>query len=167
MIIASVVISIVVSHISIGRKIFGVGEWKGKVDNELANLKEFLQRLDEKISKLSPGPSPSPLLRGTSPLSLTELGEEVADEMGAYGWAEKAAYDVWDEVEEMEDYEIHDFCYDYVGESDVQEKWATKVRRVAYERGMTRQAIYDVLAVVLRDQIIGKLTEGEGESTTE
>lgn len=42
-----------------------------------------------------------------------------------------------------------------------------RIKKVAYDHGIKTQAVYDVLAIVLRDVIIEKLEEGAGLDTTE
>lgn len=49
-----------------------------------------------------------PLIVGKSPLSLTEFGGQVAENLDSKNWAEDVGYKVWKNVQEMKDDEVHE-----------------------------------------------------------
>ena len=161
-------ITMVVGFIVIGLKLFQIGEWKGTVDAEISSLNKLVQKLEKQIGNIYDYLLSTKTTERGSPIRLTEFGREIAEDLNIYEWAEKNAYPLWDTVEDMEDYEIHDFCFDFIDElSSDNTTWENFVRRIAYDRGIKKQDIYDVYAVVLRDEILNKRGEGTDLSTTE
>lgn len=158
----------------IGGIIFAFGKWYGAVNSDRKSFKEFMSEIREdiegirtKIEDVLRRLPPPPLITGKSPLSLTEFGEEIAGELDAENWANDLAYDIWEDVQEMKDYEVHEYCFDRVRSDDFTGDMRDTIKEVAYENGINTDGVYDVLAIVLRDTILEKRQEGEGLSTTE
>ncbi len=56
------------------------------------NIEEIFRRLP-----------PPPLIASRSPLSLTDFGRKVADDLNAEAWADNVAHGIWETVQEMKD----------------------------------------------------------------
>lgn len=151
-----------------------ISEWKGKVDADreafakfVDYIKEELRGINNKFNKLFSRLPPPSTTESHSPLTLSAFGREVADQLSAHRWAAVFAAEIWEDVEGLEDYEVHDFCFDIVQGQSVQEQWSQKIRQIAYLRGTTTTNVSDVLAIVLRDHILNRREEGGDKSTTE
>lgn len=158
----------------IGGIIFAFGKWYGSVNSDRKFFKEFMSEIRKDIKEIRTNIEEifrrlpvRPLITAKSPLSLTEFGEIVAEELDAEDWADNLAYEVWENVQGMKDYEVHEYCFDNVRTDDFTGYIRDTIKEVAYENGINTDGVYDVLAIVLRDTILEKLQEGEGLSTTE
>ena len=63
------------------------------------------------------------------------------------------APDLFSQVEGKQDYQIQKFSFDYV-RKNLEEKLQIKVEICAYERGLVKSDVLDVLAVELRDELL-------------
>lgn len=158
----------------IGGIIFAFGKWHGSVNSDRKAFKEFMSEIQKDIKEIRTNVEEifrrlprQPLITSKSPLSLTKFGAEVAEELDAEDWADDQAYQVWEDVQGMKDYEVHEYCNDHVRADDFTGHMRDTIKEVAYENGINTDGVYDVLAIVLRDTILEKLREGEGLSTTE
>ena len=97
--------------------------WRGEVDSDRKSFKAFMaevradmadirQKLDSVLWQL-----PSTPVARSSPLQLTDLGEELAGELNASEWAAKLAPSMHEQVDDMLPWEIDDFCDHYVDTS--------------------------------------------------
>ena len=98
---------------------------------------------------------PSRFVGNESPLRLTDLGKEVAQELNLTAWAASVAVTLESEAEGKEPYEIQDLCYAYVTDR-LSEETERSVKRCAYRRGVKWKRLLDVLAVVLRDELLDR-----------
>lgn len=149
----------------------GIGYWIGQVNSDRKNFKTFMaevrkdmaeirNKFDTILLRLPPKP-----VTGSSPLRLTDLGDEIADELNAYEWASTLAPSLREDVHDMLPFEIDEFCHDYVERSLSRhssghartarsEEMARKVAICAFERGLDRASVRSVLRVVLRDRTV-------------
>lgn len=100
------------------------------------------------------------------PVRLTELGREIANSEGVYTWARKEALYLWEEILKMEDSEIHDACIKHVKGLTTRHRWSGHIHRIAYKYGIDHEAIYDVLAMVLRDELLDHRSQRTDQRTT-
>ena len=102
----------------------------------------------------------SPVTGGKSPTTLTSLGEEIAKEISAREWAQRLADILIAEVTGKHYYEMEEFCFQYMrGEPMLSEEMNQKVKKIAYERGITQRDVLDVLTLELRDELIVRVTQ--------
>ncbi len=156
---------------------FKFAYWRGEVDTDRKTFKKFMGEIREdmgeirnKFEKILLRLPPTPVA-GSSPLRLTDLGVEIADDLKAYEWASRLTPSLRGEVRDMLPYEVDEFCEKFVerhisrrtsGEASVSppehlneyRAMATKVAICAYERGLDRAAVRKVLRVVLRDELL-------------
>ena len=95
--------------------LYAFGVWKGKTDSDVNALMDFMKEIRDDIKKIFERLPPSPVGAGI-PMRLTELGEEISRELSAKEWANRTAQDLASEVKGMKDFEIHDYCVQFVNE---------------------------------------------------
>ena len=76
-------------------------------------------------------------------------------------WANEMADVLSKFVENKEPYEIQEFCQNYLrNELKPDEELNARIGRCAYEHGVTREQVLNVLAVELRDILLEKAGKG-------
>lgn len=113
---------IVVVSIAIITAIVKVSLWAGAVNQDrkkfhglITEIREDVKIIQDKIEEIFTRlPSSNQITTSTSPLSFTDFGETVAEDLDAHDWAVRVSRDVWEEVEKMEDYEVHEYCFDHI-----------------------------------------------------
>lgn len=142
----------------IGVGIFKIGGWYGSVNSDRKNFKEFIDKVDRKIEELLEKVSklPSETLKRTSPIHLTELGESISKELKASHWAKEVAPGLVVQVKGQKAYEIQKFSFDCLKRrrSVLTESMEITVEMCAYEHGLGKTEILDVLAIKLRDELL-------------
>ena len=138
----------------------GWSGWRGSVDQQLTNhdtwfdgLKEDIQAIRSSIQQIFLRLPPN-TVGGSSPLRLTDLGEEVAKAIQADTWAKYQAQSLIDKMLDKRPDEIQDFCFEYVKDYKPDESLDRAIRVAAYNHGIDRSKVLDVLAIVLRDTLI-------------
>ncbi len=133
--------------------IFFVGKWVGGMNEfksaTAAHLKEIREDIKKLLDRLPPA-----AVSGGSPLRLTELGQSISDELGAVAWADRVAPAVLPEVEGKAPYELQEFCVNYTAGCDFDAEQDAKINSCAYENGIDREQVLQVLAIVLRDKLL-------------
>ena len=154
-------IGAITATVIVGRVVFLVGEWKGKVDTDRRDFKSFMEairadlsrihaRIDDIFGRLSGG-----VTEGASPLRLTELGKSVSEMLDAPRWAEDIARTLTHRVEGMLAYDVQEFCRSYVrDEFKPTSEQEARIKECAYEKGLDRSQVLNVLAVELRDVLL-------------
>ena len=136
------------------------GEWKGWVNADRKNFKEFMARIDRTIQKIQEDINriflsipPDPFYR-SSPIRLNDLGNAISSAIGGTEWAGRHATTVVSRIEGFDAYEIQHFCFAYVKEADYSDEEKKAIRSSAYENGLTRDRVRRVLAIELRDKLL-------------
>ena len=129
-----------------------VARWTGSVDNKLSSLTENVREIRADIKRLFSALPPLPVA-GSSPLRLTEFGEEIAASMNAKEWASGLKPELLPEVEGKEPFEVDEFCRDYV-QKRLPDEWRRKIAECAYEFGIDKDGVEKVLTVVLREELL-------------
>ena len=113
-------------------------------------MKEIRDGIKQILSRL-----PGEVVASGSPLRLTELGETVSAQLDAKAWARQLASKFKKRTEGMQDYEDNEFAFEHVKESfEPTDEQEAKIRSCAYENGLSREKVLDVLAVELRDSLL-------------
>ena len=149
-------IVVLTSAASLVAYIFKVGSWKGGVDAFIVETRDALRTIQDDIRGIL-GKIPSPAIAESSPLHLTDLGKEIAEEIHAEEWAGKLAPLLGKKVKGQEPYQIQDFCYQYVlspNELNLDPEMMIEVRKCSYEKGVKEEEVLKVLWVVLRDELL-------------
>jgi len=118
----------------IARGIFKFGVWKGSVDTDRTNFKEFMAEIKEIFDQIF-SRLPPLLVANTNPLSLTDLDKNISNQLSATQWADKTAIVVLEKIKEP--YDIQEFSFEYAQKDDsYSENERTLTRNVAYENGI-------------------------------
>jgi len=134
--------------------IFWFGNWHGAVNSDRAKFAKFIDEIRGDIKKILGRLPPTPV-SGTSPLQLTDIGEDISRRLKARDWAQRIAPTLTEKVAGKLPFEVQDFCFEYVKKTfeptDDQDK---ELRMAAYEHGLTKDLVLDVLVVELRDRLL-------------
>ncbi len=134
--------------------------WTSRVDTKLELFVPFMDEIRKDIKDLFKALG-SPVTESASPIQLNEIGQRFSKQIGAADWARKVAADEIDVIKHKEPYQIHEFCIGYVEElfkSDKEEIEQTKqIRKLAYEAGISRKQLTQILTIELRDAFIKQI----------
>ncbi len=133
----------------------GAMYWAGTIHTSVSTLKKSIEEIKndikeifDRLSKIS-----TQTLETKSPPRLNELGREVSEEIKASEWAEKIGPSLVSQIKDKQDYEIQKFSFDYV-RKNLKEELQIRIEICAYEKGLVKSDILDVLGVVLRDKLL-------------
>ena len=113
-------------------------------------MKEIRDDIKQIFSRLPPVP-----VSNESPLQLTDLGKNISSTLKGRDWAKRTASELVKQIQDKKPFEIQEFCFDYVQKefkptSDQDER----IRACAYENGLKREQVLEVLVIELRDAIL-------------
>lgn len=110
---------------------------------------------DVEVIKATLARLPSAAVSDSSPLHLTDIGESISDTLQAREWAERTAAGLGERVKGKRPYEVQDISFEYVkNEFKPTDEQEVEIRTCAYEKGVKRDIVLDVLAVELRDALL-------------
>ena len=138
--------------IAIGGVFWAAASWYGSVNSDRSSFKEFMNEVRDDIKKILQR-LPAPTVASSSPMTLTDFGKEIAEELGAKTWAEGLAPNVLEEIKGKRPFEVDEFAEDYV-QKELTKDWQDNVAASAYRRGLKREHVLNVLRVVLRDELL-------------
>ena len=136
--------------------------WRGQVDNDRDAFKKFMTEIGGKIDKIQENVHELlGVVRGVSkpgsPLKLTELGNKVAKCLESRGIFQDIELLLRDRIHGKQPYEIHDICFEYIhDELNPSPEMEVVIRSCAYETGVKRQDVLEVMAIELRDRLLPK-----------
>lgn len=136
-------------------------KWVHKVNDEtgrwpalVGEIRKDIGEIRADIKKIFLGLPPQPVASG-SPLRLTEFGEELAKSLNAKLWAAELAPTLLSGIEGFKPFQVDEFSAKYVQE-DLSKGMEERVSACAYEAGIKREGVLDVLRVVLRDELLSR-----------
>ena len=135
--------------------------WTGRVDSRLnaldkaiAGLRKEIAEIREDIRKLLHGQS-AKTISSDSPLKLTELGQRISTSLDTPSIADGLARELRARAEGKQPYDIQELSFDFVrDEYRPSDEVDARIKQCAYENGLDRDAVLDVLAVQLRDRLL-------------
>lgn len=128
--------------------------WIGSVNEHKSIVTRYMETTDGKLDSLLDRIPAATVAKG-SPLRLTELGEEIAVALDALSWASQAAEQLRDRVDTSDPYETQAFSFDFIhNEFEPSDELRRKINRCAYDQGIRRSKVLDVLAIALRDELL-------------
>ena len=135
--------------------VIGIGVWVGRMTEfksaTTKRLEEILQKIDRIFERLPPVS-----VSTGSPLRLTELGRKISDALDAPKWLEPMEARLQEKVGDKSAYEIQTFCFDYIHNAfEPNPTQDAEIKECAYENGIEVKGVLDVLAVELRDKLLG------------
>lgn len=153
----------------------GVGSWKTTMEHmqrsldkiqknhedfqrdvlkEFVNLTARVVSVENSIGFLRDAPTLGS--KNASPRVLSELGEEISESIDAKGIAQSLARDLVKHTKEMERYDIQQLCYEHIrSEFKPSPKLEKLLKDAAYENGVDMRTVLEVLAIELRDELLG------------
>lgn len=148
--------------------ILGIGMWVQRTNTDHRQFSEFMKDVGEKLDEIKTILQRlAPTTETRSPLALTDLGQEISDQIGAAAWARLQAVTVIEKIVGKEPFEIDSFCREYVTSarrSDVDLN--RQVQRTAYDRGLGIPDVEVVLAIVLRDRLLDEIETNQNQAAT-
>ena len=133
---------------------FSFGKWSGGVNTKLGAFEKAVSEIRDDIKKILLW-IPSKTVDSDSPLKLTKVGEKVAETISARSIVKNFATDLRTRAEGKLPYDIQDLCFDFIRDeykpSDEIEK---NIKQCAYENGIDRAEVLDVLAIELRNEVL-------------
>ena len=132
-------------------------EWRAGVDTDRRDLKAFMteiraelsrihSRIDDIFGKLG-GPA---TVKTASPITLTDLGRSISETLEASAWAADRAEELSDRIANSPAYDIQELAFQYVERYVPDNALEEKIKQCAYENGLRRKQVLDVLAMELR-----------------
>ena len=134
--------------------IFGIGTWVGSVNSDRTSFKAFMEEIRDDFKKVL-SRLPRRVYAGESPIELTELGRTISRRLNGKHWAEDHAENLREEVKGREPYEVQGMCFEYAKNFQPEGDMERMIQTIAYENGIKREAVLDVLALELSDRLIG------------
>ena len=136
--------------------------WTGRVDSSLDTLAKGIAEIREDIKKLLHG-QPSKTVSSDSPLQLTDLGKRISATLGTSSIVDSLAQELQGRAKGKQAYDIQELSFGFIRDeyrpsNDID----TRIKQCAYENGIDRDEVLDVLAVELRDRLLD-LTRSHGE----
>lgn len=132
--------------------------WVASVNIDRAAVKESLKRIEAAIAEIQKDIKSifrsldRPLVAGSSPLRLTELGEEIADCLEARSWAASVAPTLLESIKDLQPFQIDEFAREHV--TSVASQWTRKIAECAYQFGRKTDEIPVILRVALREELL-------------
>lgn len=150
--------------------VFAIGRWIGEVNSDRKAFKEFMaevrwdvkeikaeiRNIQEALARLAPK-----IVGSTSRIGLTESGERVSEAIEARELAAELGQGLLPQAEGKRPHEIARLSNDYV--HDTFEPTAVQLDgfdAVAYEAGISRLEVFQVIAVELRDHLLAQASPG-------
>jgi len=114
------------------------------------DLKKILARLPPRV------------FAGESPIELTDLGKNISTRLNGKDWAEEHTGPLRERVKGKEPYTVQEMCFEYAKGYEPGEEMERMIQTIGYENGIKREDVPDVLALELRDRLIGPKASDEG-----
>ncbi len=131
-----------------------LADWMDSVDEGQSEIGKFTSEMRDDVKSIL-ARLPNEVIAGAGPMRLTHLGESISVELGAKAWAGQIAQELKLQVEGKRPYEISDLAFGYIEEQfRPSQEQDDRIRSCAYENGLTRGKLLDVLALELRDSLL-------------
>jgi len=128
--------------------------WTGRVDTKLDDLGKAVAEIREAITKLLQGQSSKTVSSG-SPLQLTDLGKRISADLGIPSIAASLAHELRERVSGKPAYDIQELSFAFIrDEYRPGAEMDARIKQCAYENGIDRDGVLDVLAIELRDRLM-------------
>ncbi len=125
--------------------LWAAARWTSRVDTDLGFLRGSVKTILQHLGLAT--------VISDSPMILTDLGEQIARELGAEKWAAEIAPSLLPQIKGNRAFEVDEFAESYVKEK-LGDEWQDRVAASAYEHGLKRANILNVLRVVLRVELL-------------
>ena len=145
----------VAAAVTVGVALVGIGIWVGAVNGDRAAFKTFMDEVRRDIKEILQRLPPVAVTRD-SPLRLTELGLGISEELGAQTIAEELARGLRERAQDLPAYDVQEMCFTYIqDEYSPPIEVDAMIKECAYNHGVDREQVLRVIAVELRDLLLG------------
>ncbi len=135
--------------------------WITKVNASRSTLAEFIKEIRDDIKKIFDR-LPAPTIASQSPIRLTDLGREIAEEIKVREWVSECADRLHGRIESKSAYDIQEFCFQYAKQEligDLEEGIISlinseDIKTSAYNHGLELKQVLEVVGVMLRDEML-------------
>ena len=136
--------------------VFAIGQWVGRVNADRSEFKKVVETIHNNVVEILARLSGTAPVASGSPLRLNDLGCRVAEQLGALALARDIAGPLQPQATGKPPYDIQLLSFDFVRDKyEPPEEVESKIRQCAYEHGMSRGQVLDVLAILVRDELLG------------
>jgi len=132
--------------------VWGVAVWVTKVNEARKGWRDVATEIRKDIKQIFLRLPPPQTTGSGSPVQLTEFGEKVAAKLEALAWATERAPNLWHKVESLKPFEVDEYCESHV-QNNLDTAMKERVAQSAYEFGINREQVLNVLRVVLREAL--------------
>ena len=154
-IIAGVSIGLLALLYAIGRGLFALGEWVGRVNTDQTTFKDFMKEMRADIKEILLRLSSTPTATSASPIQLTEFGQEISHELKVKEWVPTQAEVLLERARGMQEHEVYDLCMDHVqSRTDEEKTLRDAIRASAYQHGIDVAQVQRVYVIELRDALL-------------
>ncbi len=151
--------------LAIGGLIFAVGRWVGAVNSDRESLKDLMAEVRKDIKEIL-SRLPSNVVANDSPLRLTKLGRQASAAIGARALARDLAQELLSQVAGKRPHEIFRLCTAYVDDTfEPTPDQSEQFDAAAYELGISRSEVRQVIAVELRDHLLARVSPAPRSET--
>ena len=143
--------------------------WITKVNASRSTLAEFIKEIRDDIKKIFDR-LPAPTVASQSPIRLTDLGREIAEEIKVSEWVSECADGLQGRIESKSAYDIQEFCFQYAQNELIEDLGKTvtdstelqsalfpaveDIKLSAYNHGLELKQVLEVVGVMLRDEML-------------
>ena len=131
-------------------------EHRKTMDEHRGTVTSFMQEIRDKVDRIFERLPPMSAMGG-SPLRLTDFGERISEWLDAGAWAADLAPRLRGRVEGKAPFEVDRFSREYVHGDEIGPEWTRRIAACAYEFGADESGVFDVLRIVLRDELLALL----------
>jgi len=140
--------------VAIGGAIVKFSRWTGRVDSTLESLGKSIAEIREDIKKILHN-RPSKTVDSDSPLHLTDLGRKISDDLEAKTVIDSLASSLRPRAEGKHAYDIQELSFSFMrDEYAPSAEVDVRIKQCAFDNGLDRDEVLDVLAIELRDKLI-------------
>lgn len=160
-ILISGVVIVILATIAATTWIVRLSGWQSSIDKNLESgqtqLERFMEEIRNDIKAIFRALSPTTVT--SSPVRLSELGEEIADEIEVQKWIKKYAENLRSRTEGKNSYEIQEACFSYAryallaGSNEDTIELKNKMEMAAFNHGLQLKHVLEAVGVVLRDEV--------------
>ena len=140
---------------NVNEKINNLNEKFNNVNEKFNNVNEKFNNVNKKVDEIINRLPPNQIVHRDSPIRLTSFGAEISNSLSAKVWAESQVPNLFEDIKEMQPFEISEKCEKYVeAKFEQDENLQIKIRKGAYEHGASIEEIQTVYQVELRDALL-------------
>lgn len=129
----------------------------GKMRQDMRTMRQDMGAMRQDVQQLYHRLS-EPTIAKNSPRRLSELGEQIAEDLGVAKWARQTAEQMRQRVIGKRPYEIQEICFTYIyNEYQPDPEFDIAIREAAYEHGIDDRSVLAVLVIALRDEFLSRV----------